>query len=368
MKKWLLTVLCFLVCEPLHAATVRLLNGEVLEGKVDLGPRFVTVTRLVGPPVPVDLAAILEVSMGRVPPGPGNAMPAGVLLTSGTIIVERNLPSLEEPTVTLGQERMQVPTSAIAWLLFGPVAPSKLDAAPAGQPGGLLEGGDFFPGTFVGFKGGRVSLNSVLFGPQSFTPGTQILGVCLREWKPPLPRFVVTTTHGSRFATDDLRFEPGALTVKDSLLGVLRLNLDVVESLRAGPGRYQALAEQKPFKVETRPGADAAATLQIQKAGFGAPDTATIAPNLAVTYSVPPGFTTFLSNVSVPKAADPNYRVAFAVYGDGRPLFRTPLLSVADKPLPLRIDLKGARVVTLRVEPFGTAAGGGEWVAPLLLR
>jgi hypothetical protein len=293
----------------------------------------------------------------------------GVLLSNGTVIAERTLPNLEEAAVTLGVEKVQVPTSAIAWLLLTPVAQSKLDAAPPGQPGGLLEGGDFFPGTLVAFKAGRVSLNSVLFGPQAFVPRTQILAVCLRDAKPPPARFVVTTIYGSRFAADDLRFEAGAVTVKDSLLGVVRFKAEMLDSLRAGPGRFQALAEQKPFKIETRPGADEAATLQVQKGNSaGTSDTVTIAANLAVTYTVPPGFTTFTSSVSVPKAANPNYRTAFAVYGDGRPLFRTPLLSAADQPLPLRVELRGARVVTLRVEPFGAAVGGGEWLAPMLLR
>src|SRR3954469_19145279 len=124
MTKWLLTGLCLLACGPLEADTVRLLNGELLQGKVELGPRGIAVTRPGSPAVPVDLGAMLEVSLGRTPSAPGDAMPAGVLLTSGTVIAERNMPSLEEPTVTLGLEKMQVPTSAIAWLLFGPLAPS----------------------------------------------------------------------------------------------------------------------------------------------------------------------------------------------------------------------------------------------------
>jgi hypothetical protein len=369
MKKWLLTGLCMLFCGVLEAATVRLLGGDSLEGKVDLNPRGVTVTKPTGPGIPVDLSAILEISFRKPQPGTADALPAGVLLANGTVIAERNPPSLDEPAVTLGLEKVQVPSAAIAWLLLTPVAPSKLEAAPTAQTGGLLEGGDFFPGTFVGIRGGRVSLNSVLFGLQAFTPRTQILAVCVRESKPPPARFIVTTIHGSRFVTDDLRLETGAVTMKDSILGVLRFKAELLESLRAGPGRFQALAAQKPFKVETRPGADAAATLQVQKGdGADTPEVVTTAANLAVTYTVPAGFTAFSSSVSVPKAASPNYRIAFAVYGDGRPLFRTPLVSVADKPLPLRVELRGARVVTLRVEPFGAAAGGGEWIAPLLLR
>lgn len=366
MMKWLLPGLCIFFCGPLHAGTVRLLSGEVIEGKVDVTARGITVNKLTGPAFPVDLSAILEVSLGRTR---GAAeLPAGVLLTSGSAIAERNLPPLDEAAVTLGLERMQVPTASIAWLLFNSVAQSKLDAAPADQPGGLLEGGDFFPGSFVGFKGGRVMLNSVLFGPQGFTLRAQIDAVCLREWKPALARFAVVTIHGSRLVTDDLRFETGGVTVKDSVLGVLRIKSEFIESLLAGPGRYQALAAQKPFKVETRPGTDAAATLQVQKGIADAPDVVTIAPNLAVTYAVPPDFTTFLASVSVPKSANANYRVAFAVYGDGRPLFRSQLLAPADKPQPLRVDLRGVRAVTLRVEPFGQAAGGGEWSAPMLLR
>jgi hypothetical protein len=366
MKKWLLTGVGIIACTALHAATVRLLSGELLEGKVEVNPRGVTVaTKPSAPAVPVDLSTLHEIVFRKPLPGATDALPIGVLLTNGSVVAERNPPNLDEPTVTLGLEKVQVLTAAIAWLLLTPISPSKLGAAPAGQTGGLLEGGDFFPGTLVGMKAGRVSLNSVLFGPQAFTPRTQILAVCLRDAKPPPPRFVVTTIQGSRFNTDDLRLEAGGVTVKDSILGVLHFKVEMLDSLRAGPGRYQALAEEKPFKIETRRGTDEAATLQVQK---GEPDVVTIAPNLAVTYTVPPGFTTFTSSVAMPKSANPNYRIAFALYGDGRPLFRTPLVSVADKPLPLRVELRGARVITLRVEPFGSAAGGGEWIAPMLLR
>jgi hypothetical protein len=368
MKKWLLTGLCVLACHPLPAATIRLLSGELLEGKVDLGPRGVTILRATGPAVSLDLGAILEIAFRRPPPGAADTLPAGVLLSSGTIIAERNPPSLDDAAVVVGLEKIQVPTAAITWLLLSPVAQSKLDAVPAGQTGGLLEGGDFFPGTLVGMKAGRVSLNSVLFGPQTFALRTQIQAVCVRDAKPPLTRFYVTTVHGSRFATDDLRFETASLTLKDSVLGTLNFKVEILDSLRAAPGRYQALAEQKPFKVETRPGAEAAATLQVQKGGVESPDIVTTAANLAVTYTVPPGFTVFTSGISIPKNAAPNYRASFSVYGDGHPLFRTAPFSLADKPLPVRVDLRGARVVTLRVEPIGAAAGGGEWIAPMLLR
>lgn len=368
MKKWLLTGLCVLACHPLPAATIRLLSGELLEGKVDVGPRGVTILRATGPAVSVDLGAVLEIAFRRPPPGAAETLPAGVLLSSGTVIAERNPPSLEDAAVVVGLEKIQVPTAAITWLLLNPVAQAKLDAAPAGQTGGLLEGGDFFPGTLVAMKAGRISLNSVLFGPQTFALRTQIQAVCMRDVKIPPARFFVTTVHGSRFATDDLRFEAASLTLKDAVLGTLNFKVEIIDSLRAGPGRYQALAEQKPFKVETRAGADAAATLQVQKGGAESPDIVTTAPNLAVTYTVPPGFTVFTSGIAIPKNASPNYRAVFAVYGDGHPLFHTAPVSLSDKPLPMRIDLRGARVVTLRVEPVGAATTGGEWIAPMLLR
>ena len=368
MKNWLLTGLCVLAWSTLHAGTIRLLNGELWEGKVDVGPRGITILKATGPAVPVDLGAILEIGFHRTQPGAADALPAGFLLTSGTVIAERNPPGLEDAAVVAGVERIQVPTAAIAWLLFTPLAQSKLDAVPAGQTGGLLEGGDFFPGTLVGVKAGRVSLNSVLFGLQAFTPRTQLLAVCVRESKPPLARFVVSTIHGSRFATDELRFEAGSVTVKDSVLGALSLKPEIIDSVRAGPGRYQALAEQKPFKIETRPVAEADATLQVQKGGADSPDIVTTAANLAVTYSVPPGFTTFTSGVALPKNAAPNARAAFAIYGDGHPLFRSALLSGSDRRLPLRVELRGARVVTLRVEPASVALTAGEWSAPMLLR
>ncbi len=357
----------------LAAASVRLLSGQILDGKVEVGASGITVTDKGGSPVSVDLFGVLDATFKKGAQPAGAYQPGVVLLNGSGIADKAPAAWLENPTPTLGKEKITVPVNSVAWLVVGPCPREKLLSAPAGQSGAILAGGDFFPGTFTGISKGKVAMNSVIFGPQLFEPKQKaLLAVALRDLKLSPTRFEVVTVQGSRFLVDDVRFEGGTIVLKDSIVGDVRIKGDDLVQIQAGSGRYYKLAEQKPLSVNPPPGLDANTAVNF---GKGADDSSgvaslvvTAAANAAISYAIPPGYTSFTCGIAVRKDAPPGARISFAVYGDGLLLSRSPPSGIADKPLPLRFTLGAARVLTLKIEPVGSAAKVfGEWTDPTLL-
>ena len=372
MRKWLSVWSCclLLVCSA-QAATVRYFSGEIEEGRVELTPKGFTLGSKGGTTTTLDLVSIMELTLQKSTGSP-STLPAGVMLINGTTIADGTIPPLEGAAVEIGAEHLAVPVAAIGAVLMTSLPREKIEANPAGQTGALLPNGDFFPGTFLGIKGAKVTLNSTLFGPQSFNSKSQISAAFLRDSKPLATRFVLSTTHGSRFLLDDLQMDGAGVMFKDSLLGAIKIKREDLAALHAGTGRYKWLGELAPT-IAVSPGVDANTALRLPKDrpkdDDAAPLTFSTAANATLSYAIPAGFTAFVTSVSLPYDAPATARVVFSVYGDGRPLFRTPPFSPSDKPARIRVDLRGVRVLAIRVEPSTlSSASFGDWIGPVLLR
>jgi hypothetical protein len=87
-------------------------------------------------------------------------------------------------------------------------------------------------------------------------------------------------------------------------------------------------------------------------------------------WAVPGGMTLFSAVIVVSPKVPPNYKLVFSVYADGRQVFRSTPMSIADPPQIVHATFSPARAVALRVEPhFPTnATGSGIWMEPTLLR
>jgi len=62
--------------------------------------------------------------------------------------------------------------------------------------------------------------------------------------------------------------------------------------------------------------------------------------------------------------------VVFVVKGDGKELFRSPLIRLADGEVPVDVDLSGIQTLELVTEPGADGKSGdwGIWIAPILVR
>jgi hypothetical protein len=291
-----------------------------------------------------------------------------VLLINGSYI-PGNVKTFGAPAEPVGGLRISLPGAAIAQIVFARIPRDKLPPAAGGQTGALLPNGDFFPGTVDGMKENRVQVNSLLIGPQRLAPGAQTLAVVLRDVQG-AGAFEVRAREGYRYLTSNLRFDHDAVLLTDSILGNVTIKANDLVEINAGAGRYLALAEAKPARVDAPAGANAANAFQIQPAPADGAAAILSTANATVSYAVPQGFSLFASGVALPKDAPAAARLIFDVYADGRLIFGSPIVAAGEKPQPVRVNLGGARFLTLRAEPArpGSGAAAGAWINPMLLR
>ena len=363
----LLCILCLcplLLCE---AGSLRLLNGESRSGKLAMTDTGVAVTDAASAST-FDLPGILVANFGEGAASEATPLPAGVVLTNGAF-VPGTLRSLDEPEVQLGPTKVQ--RSSIAAIVFSPTPHSAIYGIPKGKTGAVLpNNGDFFEGGVSGLKENAVTVSSTLFGPHRFDIKKQITAVILQDIQTRAARYEIGTKSGSRYFPNDVRVEHDWLLLNDSILGQMKVSWGDLAEIRAGIGRYQLLTDLKPVSAVQPNGADAAASVAINDEEGEAFRTLSTGANVAVSYTIPSGFTAFMCKITLPKGSSPAARLVFSVFCDGRIVFRSAPVSPVMNPQNLRVNLGNAQRLTLRVDPAtpDSGAGVGKWMAPILSR
>lgn len=351
----LICSLCFLPLLNCHAGSVLLLNGELHSGKVTITDKGVMVNNDA-----FDLANVLVVNFAERtdPPFPPSI---GVVLNNGSFI-SGLFRSFSEPTFKIGNatQPIALPRSLIAEIAFNPVS---REMFPKGKTGALLPNGDFFEGSFSGLKDNSALINSALFGVHRFQLKTQISAVVLHDIQKAEPRFEIGTKDGSRFLSNDVKIERDTFIINDLDLGILKVNNTDLVEIRAGGGRYQLLTNQKPVVSES-----GTASVAISNEGEGVVALST-GVNVAVTYEIPSGLNVFMCSVGLPKDALSSTRVYFAVYCDGRSVFRSWLTDVCTAPQAIKVNCGTAKKLSLRVESGAQGSGQvvGKWIEPIFI-
>jgi hypothetical protein len=369
-RTFLLSLALILLAGRLSAGTVRYLDGSREDGNVVTDGRSLAIVKADKSSVRIDLAHVFEVAL-RSSPHSATILGPGVLLNSGSLIAEPKLDLREEPALTFGREKLTVPMTSIIGFVFAPTPRSRVFGGAAARTGAFLRNGDFFPGAFRGIRDKRIVMNSPILGPQAFLPGT-IAAALIRELPPLQGRLIAVTVWGSQFMVNDLQFNGPEVSLQDPVAGRITIKIEELASIHISPGLYLSLLDEKPARVDPPLGVKPEAAVQIpppaEPAGSASGPIVSVV-NATITYNVPAGFRVFVCQVEVPKEATQKTPVMFAVYGDGRPIFRTPPVAPGDKPAPLRVDLGNVRSVSLRVEPSGLVKEGfGHWLSPILLR
>jgi len=88
-----------------------------------------------------------------------------------------------------------------------------------------------------------------------------------------------------------------------------------------------------------------------------------------ITYDIGGKYSTFAATIGCDQEVSGNSLV-FAVEGDGRELYRSPLMRVRSAPIPIRVDIRGVRRLTLVVTDGGDGIGAdhADWADAVLLR
>jgi len=109
-----------------------------------------------------------------------------------------------------------------------------------GRKGVLLAKGDFVDGEFRGLDGDQVKVSSVLFGLRSYDARKEVLAVALREASATAATYEIRLRDRSVLQAVTIAFERGALVIRDSILGTLRVpvgELAAIELRASAPAR-----------------------------------------------------------------------------------------------------------------------------------
>jgi hypothetical protein len=123
------------------------------------------------------------------------------------------------------------PPGEVARVYLKP-APEELAASiPRGRAGVLLAAGDFYEGEFRGFKDGRVTVDSVLFGARSFEPN-DVLAIVLHDVNETGSQPMLTTADGSTFVAKGLKIESGRVLVRDEAAGEFSVSIRDIDRIQ----------------------------------------------------------------------------------------------------------------------------------------
>lgn len=377
MRK-LLPVLCLLPIFACHAGIVQTFTGETYEGDIRLDSMGIAVTPSGGAVTKIDSSNILDANFADKKKEEKEPAVRGVTLKNGSTI-SAGVNSLDAVAVKLGGQTVAVPAAEIARVVFKTIPPDIASKIEPGHYGALLENGDLFEGEVREMADGKAKVVSPIFGLHIFNVEKELLALLLRDVEKKDAQYEVQTKDGSLFLVDNLQIASDAISLQIPVVGAVRIPADQVAEICAGGARYQNLAVLQPLRVDAPQGTAAGAALNVNHTAANEPLTVSgetfplgleTTVGTVVTYPVQPGFGTFIARVGVPATAPAPARFVFAVYADGRQVFKSQPLGPSDKPLPIRAIYGTARTLSLRVEPAapGSTAGSGIWGNPRMLK
>ncbi len=364
---------------PLTAATVSSMTGETYEGSVTLDSGLL-ITPKAGPASKMDFSNVLRARLADEPAGNSSQLQPGVVMRNGTRLAIA-APSLDESTIKIPKYALSVPTQDVAWIIYQPISDSFSERLTPGTTGVVLPGGDFFEGTIKSADSRVVKVLSPIFGVRSFNIALkEAVAVVLHDVKPIAAAYAVATTDGFLFSGDGISADRASLSVRSAALGLLRIDGKEVAEIRAGSARYQSLTTLKPSRIDAPAGQSGTPAFSVDKsldghklAASGAEASHGFESGIGVvaTWELPPGFNVFVAQAALsPSTQGENTRVAFAVYADGKAVFRSPPYGASEGIKTVRATIAGAHMLSLRVEPSSATStvGSGIWIEPLLIK
>lgn len=285
----------------------------------------------------------------------------GVILRSGAVVPNVQIHSADDQSVKLIRDGkpMTLATSDVARLVLGPVSPLQLARIPPTGTGVLLSRGDFMEGEFASLNAGRLRLNSIVFGPADLASGSEALVVVLHDvtGSSGQAQWVVRTHDGLVYMAKSVRVDKDNLVIDDELAGTVRVQYGRLTELKAGAGRFDALADLRPDQVTVPPGSAAAAAYSTPATlsfdGQPTDRSLVIAGGASLTYRLDGRYKTFIARCGVVDHTVPMLAARVTVLADGKEVYRSPPLSSFGEPASIACPIEGAKQLTLKVSTAG---------------
>ena len=162
---------------------------------------------------------------------PMEAAASGLKMRGGSFLAGE-IRRADEKQIVLARPRGAALTftpAEVSRILLRPVPLELAPSLAAGKPGMLLASGDFVEGDFRALKDGRVTLDSIVFGPQR-VESEKVLAIVLHDSAAILKKPHIATTDGSLYVPRSIKLDAGRLWIDDESAGSFSVSLrDVVE-------------------------------------------------------------------------------------------------------------------------------------------
>jgi len=156
-----------------------------------------------------------------------------VELTSGSIVLGRPLHADRNEIDFVGGLRVvRVPTDRVARIIYQPLTSELAWKTRASRPGVWVQSGDFFDGEFQQIASDTLRMSSVLYGLRTFDVSDEVVAVVLDHARLTRPVVELSATDGSLLLGSGYSFEDGAVVVKESSLGPVRIPIFAIADLR----------------------------------------------------------------------------------------------------------------------------------------
>jgi hypothetical protein len=161
------------------------------------------------------------------------AMPAGVLLRDGTFLAGPIEQATESAVHLDGRfHDVALSTVNVAAMFLQGLPQSLVQRHAASRPGVFLAQGEFIEADFRGLKEGRLEMTSTLFGRRSYEAGREAMAVSLRPVVAAPAAFEVRLRDYSVLQAHAIEVTASGLTVRQKLLGELKLREDEIVSVQ----------------------------------------------------------------------------------------------------------------------------------------
>ena len=356
-----------------------------------IGPGEIALVSREGGPhvIPLDRLVKLTREETLLPAAPDGALllfPNGDRLRS--VIGVSNETALEVQSYALGS--LAVPLESLLGLVLTPPSePEALDALltrvrqePRSSEVLWLSNGDRLTGLFEGIDDKRVKFQLNNGSVKLERAGIVAVGFDPSLVVYPQPKgdgLELTMADGSRLGVSGARLEQGQVVGTSRFGATIRLALGELVQIHARTGSVVYLSERAAdaeqyvaYLGPTRPyhrdsnveGHPLRLQGQSYDRGFGTQSRTLLGFRLA------PGDKRFQALVGLDDSAGPLGSVVFRVVVDGRVRFVSPPMSVRDTPLPVDLDVSGAKLIVLDTEfgERGEVRDFADWVEPRIIR
>jgi hypothetical protein len=247
----------------------------------------------------------------------------------------------------------------------------------------VLDNSDRLTGELIDLAGGRCRIRTAV--GETAVDIARVSAVALNDEltatsRPPMQYVVLVLRDGSRITAAEVELRDGRLHAAGT--AGFTVSLDPAEVLRMDcyGGRVRSLTASEPVEVEFTPylnrGSEHQVDRNVRKGplvldGLPAGTGLGVSTTSRLSYALEDEAQTFHATIGLDDEAGSRGSAVFVVLGDGRELFRSPILRRSDAAVEVGpLPLTGVRRLTLSAE-FGD--GGDvqdvvDWVRPSLLR